>query len=92
MREKYLKKQTKHFLNVKNNLFELEKYFIELKDKELKGREANIKRRVEELLFKLIIVSIDDMEKFEQKEMKKIRLIKNTWYDWLSNYIPESIR
>ena len=92
MREKYLKKQKKHFLNVKNNLFELEKYFIELKDKELKGREANIKRRVEELLFKLIIVSIDDMEKFEQKEMKKIRLIKNTWYDWLSNYIPESIR
>ena len=92
MREKYLKKQTKHFLNVKNNLFELEKYFIELKDIELKGREANIKRKVEELLFKLIIVSIDDMEKFEQKEMKKIRLIKNTWYDWLSNYIPESIR
>ena len=92
MREKYLKKQKKHFLNVKNNLFELEKYFIELKDIELKGREANIKRKVEELLFKLIIVSIDDMEKFEQKEMKKIRLIKNTWYDWLSNYIPESIR
>ena len=79
-------------MNVKNNLFELEKYFIELKDIELKGREANIKRKVEELLFKLIIVSIDDMEKFEQKEMKKIRLIKNTWYDWLSNYIPESIR
>ena len=92
MREKYLKKQKKHFLNVKNNLFELEKYFIELKDIELKGREANIKRKVEELLFKLIIVSIDDMEKFEQKEMKKIRLIKNTWYDWLINYIPESIR
>ena len=24
--------------------------------------------------------------------MKKISPIKNTWYDWLSNYIPEPIR
>ena len=24
--------------------------------------------------------------------MKKIRPIKNTWYDWLINYSPESIR
>ena len=32
------------------------------------------------------------MDKFEQKEMKKIRTIKNTWYDWLINYIPELIR
>ena len=92
MREKYLNKQKTHFLNVKNSLFDLEKDFIELKDRELKGREANIKREMEELFFKLIIVSIDDMEKFEQKEMKKIRLIKNTWYDWLINYIPETIR
>ena len=92
MREKYLNKQKTHFLNVKNSLFDLEKDFIELKDRELKVREANIKREMEELFFKLIIVSIDDMEKFEQKEMKKIRLIKNTWYDWLINYIPESIR
>ena len=29
------------------------------------------------------------MDKIEQKEMKKIRPIKNTWYDWLINYIPE---
>ena len=32
------------------------------------------------------------MDKFEQKEMKKIRPIKNTWYDCLIDYIPESIR
>ena len=31
------------------------------------------------------------MDKSEQKEMKKIRPIKNTWYDWLINYIPEPI-
>ena len=38
------------------------------------------------------MMTIDDMDKFEQKEMKKIRPIKNTWYDWLINYIPEPIR
>ena len=32
------------------------------------------------------------MYKFEQKEMKKIRPIKNTWYYWLINYIPEPLR
>ena len=63
-----------------------------MKDRELKDREVKIKREIEELIFKRIIVSIDDMNKFEQKEMKKIRLIKNTWYDWMINYIPQSIR
>ena len=63
-----------------------------MKDRELKDREVKIKREIEELFFKRIIVSIDDMNKFEQKEMKKIRLIKNTWYDWMINYIPQSIR
>ena len=32
------------------------------------------------------------MDKLEQKEMKKIRLIKNTWYDWLINYISDLVR
>ena len=32
------------------------------------------------------------MDKFEEKEMKKIRPIKNTWYDWSVNYIPDPIR
>ena len=36
-------------------------------------------------------MSIDDMDKFEQREMKKIRPIKNTWYDWFINYILELI-
>ena len=43
-------------------------------------------------MFKPITVSIDDTGKFEEKEMKKIRPIKNTWYDWLINYIPELVR
>ena len=49
------------FLKVKKSLLELEKDFIELKDIELKDREVKIKREVEELFFKLIIVFIDDM-------------------------------
>ena len=38
-----------------------------------------------------IFVSIDDMDKSEEKEMKKIRPIKKAWYGWLINYIPEPI-
>ena len=60
------------FLKVKNSLLELEKDFIELKDRELKDREVNIKIEIEELFFKPIVVSIDDMERFGKKEMKKI--------------------
>ena len=37
-------------------------------------------------------MSIDDWDKLEEKEMKIIRPITNTSYDWLINYIPETIR
>ena len=36
---------------------------------------------MEQLFFKPIIVSIDHVDKYEQKEMKKIRPIYNTWHD-----------
>ena len=39
----------KQFLKVKNSLLELEKYFVELKDIELKDRELKIKGEIEEL-------------------------------------------
>ena len=52
------------FLNVKNSLLELERDYTGLKDREFKDREVKIKREIEDLLFKLIIVSIDDMDKF----------------------------
>ena len=67
-------KRTK-FFNVKNNLLELEKDLSDLKDWELKDREVKIKREIE-LFSKPIIVSKDNMDKFEEKEMKKIRPIK----------------
>ena len=47
---------------------------------ELRERVVSIKREIE------------DMDIFEGEEMKKIRPIKNTWYDWLINYIPKPIR
>ena len=64
--KKYLRNMQKNqFLKVKNSLLELEKDFIELKDRELKDREVKIKREIEELFLKPIIISIDDMDKFE---------------------------
>ena len=47
----------------------------------LKDDKGKIKREIEELFLKLIIMSMDDMDK--QNEMKKIKPIKNTWYHWL---------
>ena len=66
------------FWKVKNSRLELEKDFIELKDRELKQTELKIKREIEELFFKPIIVSVDDMDKFKEKEIKKIWPIKST--------------
>ena len=63
-----------------------------MKDKESNNRELKIKREMEQLFFKPIIVSIDDVDKYEQKEMKKIRPINNTWHDWLINYTPEPFK
>ena len=85
--------QKNQFLKVKNGPSELERDFIELKDSELKEREVKIKRKIEELFFKLIIVSIDNMDKFEKKEMKKIRPFMIDWLkcDWLISYIPKPI-
>ena len=84
--------QKNRFLKVQNSLLELEKYFIKLKDKKLKDREVEIKIKIEELFLQPIILSIYDMHKFEQIEVKKIKPIINTWYDCLINYIPDPRR
>ena len=64
----YLKiMQNNQLLKVKNTLLELEKYFVELKDIELKDREVKIKRDIEKLFLKPIIISIDDMDRFKKK-------------------------
>ena len=50
----------------------------------------------EEPFLKPINISIDDMDKFEEKEMMKKRsLAKNIWYNWfdcLINYISGPIK
>ena len=37
-------------------------------------------------------MSVGDMERFEQKEMKKKIPIKKNWYDWLFNHILKPVR
>ena len=59
------------FLKVKNSILELEKDFMGLKD-----REEKAKTEIKELLYNPIIVSKDDVDKFEEDKMKKIRPIK----------------
>ena len=59
--------QNYQFLRVKYSLLELEKVFVGVKDRELKDRKEKIKRKIEELFHKLIIVSKDDMDKFEEQ-------------------------
>ena len=52
---KYLNKMQKNqFLKVKDSLLEIEKDFIELKDRELKEGVVKIKRQIEELFLKLM--------------------------------------
>ena len=65
----------------KEQRFRITIFFSELKEGELKDIEVKIKREIEELFFKLIIVSVDDMNKFEEKDVKKKRPTKNTCYD-----------
>ena len=55
------------FLKVKNSLLVLEKDFIELNNRELKDRKVKIKREIEKLFLNPILVFIDDMDKFKQK-------------------------
>ena len=55
----YIKNMRKNqFLKVRNSLLELDKDFIELKDREFKNRKLKIKREIEELLFKPFIVTV----------------------------------
>ena len=63
---------------MKNSLLDLEIFFTELKGIELKDRKDKIKKEIEKLFNKSIIVSKNDIDKSEEQEMKKIRpMIKN---------------
>ena len=61
------------------------------KNKQLKNSTLELENN-----FKPINISVNDMDKFEIKELvKKRTFTKNTcydWYDWLINYIAEPIK
>ena len=46
-------------------------------------KNKKIKKRSEKLFHKLIIMSKDDMDKFEEEEMQNIRPIIRNWFDQL---------
>ena len=54
-------------LNVTSSFLKLGKHFKELRDKELSDRERKIRGKIGDLFYKPIIVSIDDMNKCEEK-------------------------
>ena len=50
-------------------------------------------KEIEDLSTEPLNISSEDIDKFGKKEMMKKRLVrKNTWYDSLINYIPETLR
>ena len=66
---KYLNnKRIQKIVKVNNSLLELEKVFKKLKDKEIK-----IRKEIEKIFNKLMNASIEDMDKFEEREMMKKR-------------------
>ena len=60
----------------KEYYFRIRKRFKELKDKELKYREVKIKTEIEEQFRRTDYCIYRWYDKFEQKEMKKIRQIR----------------
>ena len=75
--------QNNQFLKVKNSLLELEKYFTELTDTELKDRKEEKLKKTEKLFNKPIIVTKVDMDMFEEQELKKLRPVIRSWFDQL---------
>ena len=56
-------------------------------------RHQKYKNKRLENKFKIINISINDMDEFEKKEPTKKRTFTKynwyDWYDWLINFIPE---
>ena len=68
------------FLKVKNSILELEKDFIELKNRELEDREVKIKRETEELFLnqvfylQMVWISLNKRQMIEIRSIKKFRM------------------
>lgn len=82
IKRKYLSNMRKNkLLRVKNRLFKLKRYFMEIKDSKLTDRQVILKQEIAESFFKPITETIGDIDKFEQKELEKERHIINNLYD-----------
>ena len=42
---------------------------------------------MESLFFKQIIISKDKIYRFQKKTQKDRKIVKNSWFDWLINYV-----
>ena len=72
------KKRTKRLKNIDTKLDEIKEYVGKIKKRQ--------KFKNEKPVFKHIIKSKDEMNKFEKEKFKKGRKIKrNNWFDWLIN-------
>ena len=58
-------------------------YIKDQKMKEFKNGEP---------LFKQMIISKDEMKNWKKEELKKRQIIKNSWFDWLINYVLNPIK
>ena len=63
--------QKNQFFKGKEQTFRITKRFYIIGRQRMRDREGKIKREIEELFFKPIIVSINDVDKFEEKDNKE---------------------
>ena len=85
IKTKYLSNTWKtRFLKLKNNFLISEKYFIELKDRELKNREVKIKREIEELILNQLLCLQMISPCLIKKKWRRKDLLK-TLPTWLVN-------
>ena len=69
---KHRKRNRKIYIKIKY-LNNFRKVFYRIERQRIKNGKVKIKTEIEELLFKSAIVSIVDMDNFEEKEMKEMK-------------------
>ena len=63
-----------------------------MSNRELKDRKEKIKRGIRKLFYKSITVAKDNVEKFEEQEIKKIRAIKQSVMQKKSKIIIDKLK
>ena len=63
-----------------------------MSNRELKDRKEKIKRGIRKLFYKSVIVAKDNVDKFEEQEIKKIRAIKQSVMQKKSKIIIDKLK